>query len=487
MANNLHWEHFSDTIESFNDVLKDIREDIESQQELYDFISRNIPVFSEILKEQYGLDLFDDVLSKHTWIELFELLDDENSIFYKVYKQVEEIEIKRAAEEAQRAAQEQGRQTRREIKEKAKETNAIMGIGNYTIFSNDGLWEAFAPRHIVKMGTLDRNFISQETGEITNRAPTADLIKTGEFEETKALEIPYNAVMLISTIMQNSVGDIKKEFVKDGQITFYVKGIIESITNDPRGLIGEDIKEELQDQQLTLDRKTAGVLYLEDQFKPLQELIGITPNGSRYSVLNYYGYNADNDTMTITSPYIFQLWKATQESYFRRQRNLINATNTNKKPGKDDVKPLEINYLFKGATYQEEPITLEIAVYITDKILQAGYKGKPKTTEINYKTLLNECPRLRERLADIESKRGTLTDKGKPVNVTALYNLEFKKIKKAFDLIQNPDKCDALKEYEFIEITPAKKIDNSYFEFIPPTKSLINDKLTIKWRRKKAD
>lgn len=224
--------------------------------------------------------------------------------------------------------------------------------------------------------------------------------------------------------------------------------------------------------------------------------------------LNDYGlsYRADINGMIMQAPTIepsgdlisradamaefrewVKLWKATQEVYFRRQRNLINATNTNKKPGKDDVKPLEINYLFKGATYQEEPITLEIAVYITDKILQAGYKGKPKTTEINYKTLLNECPRLRERLADIESKRGTLTDKGKPVNVTALYNLEFKKIKKAFDLIQNPDKCDALKEYEFIDIAPAKKINNSYFEFIPPTKSLINDKLIVKWKRKKTD
>lgn len=487
MANDLHWEHFNDKLESFNDVLNDIREDLESQQELYDFISRNIAVFSEILKEQHGLDLFDDVLSKYTMFELFELLDDESSIFYNVYQQVKAIDIKRAAEEAARVAQEAGRQARREIKEKAIETNAIMEIGNYTIFSSDGLWEAFAPRHIVKMGTLDRNFINQETGEVTKYAPTADLIETGEFEETKALEIPLNAAMLISTIMQNSVGDIKKEFVKDGQITFYVKGIIESITNDPRGLIGGEIKEELQDQQLTLDRKTAGVLYLEEQFKPLQELIGITPNGSRYSVLNYYGYNAENDTMTITSPYIFQLWKATQESYFRRQRNLITANSTNKKPVSDDMKPLEINYLFKGATYQEEPITLEIAVYITDKILQAGYKGKPKKTEINYKTLINECPKLRERLADIESKRGTLTDKGKPVNITSFYNAEFKKIKKAFDLIQDPEKCDALKEYEFIDIKPANKINNSYFEFIPPTKSLIDGKLIITWKKKKSD
>lgn len=378
------------------------------------------------------------------------------------------------------------RDRRREAKVKAEELNAIMEIkgGNYTIFSNDALWEAFAPRHIVKMGTLDRNFINQETGEITNDALTADLIKTGEFEKTKALEIPYNAVVLISTIMQNSVKDVRTEFIKNGQITFYVKGIIESFTEDPRGLISEKVKNSLLDQQLTLDRKTAGVLYLEDQFKPLQELIGIMPNGSRYSVFNYVGYDAETDTMTIISPYIFQLWKTTQESYFIRQRNQAEAKRLNKKPHVNDQKPLEVNYLLKGSTYQEDPITFEIAVYITNKILQAGYKGKTKTTDINYKTLINECPRLRERLADIESKRGTLTDKGKPVNITALYNAEFKKIKKAFDLIQDPEKCDFLNEYEIIDIAPANKKENSCFEFIPPTKSLIDGKLKLKWKKK---
>lgn len=389
-----------------------------------------------------------------------------------------------------RGQQQAKRERRREAKAKAEEINAIMQLkgGNYTIFSNDQLWEAFAPGRIVKMGTLDRNFISQETGEITKHdVSTAELIKTGELEPTKALEVPLNALMLITAIMQNSVGDVRTEFIQNGQFTFYVKGIIEAFTADPRGLLSEDVKDNLQDMQLTFDRKTAGVLYLEEQFKPLQELIGITPNGSRYSVFNYVGYDVETDTMTVTSPYIYQLWKPTQEDYFRRQNSQKEKQKQNKKPTKDDGKPLEINYLFKGAAYQEDPITLEIAVYITNKLLQAGYSGKTKTTKINYKTITTECARLRERLADIEAKRGTTTEKGKPVNVTALYNLEFKKIKKAFDLIQNPDKCDALKEYEFVEIAPANKINNSYFEFIPPTKSLIDGQMVIKWKKKKTE
>ena len=353
------------------------------------------------------------------------------------------------------------------------------------MFSSAVLQDAFTNGRIVKMGTLDRSYIDPGTGEVTKYGPTDALIKSGELEKTNSLDIPLTTLMLMNAIMQNSVVDIHTERIENDQFTFYVKGIIDAFTEDPRGLISEEIKESLQDQQLTLDRKNAGVLYLEDKIKPLQELIGITPTGGRYSVLNYVGYEPETDTMTVASPYLFQLWKTTQGDYFRRQQNLAAAIKSNRKPGKDDTRPLEINYLFKGATYQEDPITLEIAAYITNKLLQAGYKGK--TTEINYRTLINECPRLRERLAEIENKRGTLTDKGKPVNVTALYNLEFKKIKKAFDLIQDPEKCDALTEYELINITPANKINNSYFEFIPPTKSLIDGKLTIKWRKKKAD
>lgn len=475
--------------EPFLELLQGMREDIEKAEALCNFIWRNRTVLNDILAKDFNLDLKRDFLKKYTFQEISLLLEDENGPFFKAYKKAAAIEEEKKAQETRQEVKETARNARRETKAKAKEVNAIMSLkgGNYTIFSNDGLWEAFAPGRLVKMGTLDRNFISHETGEVTKYESTASLIKTGEFEETKALEIPYNAFMLISAIMQNSVDDVRTEFIENGQFTFYVKGIIEAFTEDPRGLISEDLKESLQDQQLTFDRKTAGVLYLENQFKPLQELIGITPNGGRYSVFNYVGYDPETDTMTVTSPYIFQLWKATQESYFKRQRNQAAAIKSNKKPNKDDVIPLEINYLFKGAAYQEDPITLEIAVYITNKILQAGYKGKPKTTEINYRTLINECPRLRERLADIEEKRGTTTDKGKPVNVTALYNLEFKKIKRAFDLIQDPDKCDALKEYKFINIAPANKVNNSYFDFIPPTKSLIDGKLIIKWRRKKEN
>lgn len=478
-------------VEKLKDIKKllhDESQKIIDSKTLYDELVELEPFIEEELQKKNTSFL--QYFENYTFGELLELQKDPESEFSKLLELARKTKLLNEYLTPQQA----GRAARLDSRKKAEEVNAIMSMGNYTIFSSNELWNAFAPGRIVKMGTLDRNFINEETGEVIKQNSTDDLIKTGEFEEPKALDIPYRTFMLITTIMQNSVGDVKKELIQDGKITFYVKGIIEKFAADPRGLISEELKEDLQSQQLTLDRKTAGVLYLEDQFKPLQELIGITPNGSRYSVFNYVGYDAETDTMTITSPYIYQLWKTTQELYFKRRRNLTTAkNNTSKAPEKDDIKPLEINYLFKGATYHEDPITLEIAVYITNTILLAGYKGKPKTTEINYTTLINKCPRLRERLADIESKRGTLTDTGKPVNVTALYNLEFKKIKRAFDLIQDPDKCDFLKEYKIIKLEPEKeekdkkKTKKNYIEFLPPTKSLIDGKMIIRWKKKKDD
>lgn len=395
-------------------------------------------------------------------------------------------------QQAIKAAQKAGRERRRERRKKAEESGAIMELQNGILpaFSQRALWDAFAPGRISKMGTLAPEMIDEQTGRIEKIS-----LEQGDIVPLNAADISYKAFLLLNAILANSVENYREEFVQDGAISFYVKGVLDRLDVDPR------IK---NDMQLDFSRKTAGVLYLEKQFEPLQSYIGTTPDGSRYSVLNYYGYNVETDTMKIRTPYLYQLWEAAQGAYSERKKGKEQRIAEGKKPLKSDLKPLEVNMLFKGTAYKEDDATLEIATYITNVLLNAG-RGAHKT-EISFKKLISNCPRLREKLDELEKRPDTeKTKSGKRKNKTARYNVELRKIARAYSLIMNPEKCDALKCFAFTEFSPTKEkagyklptietqggkteIDRDNIkwgdmEFIPPTKSTLDGKIVIKWRR----
>ena len=374
------------------------------------------------------------------------------------------------------AKQQQGRNQRRDIKLAAQEDNAIMELkkGEYPLLSAADLWDAFSPGKILEIGTLNPSVIDQETGRINQYDFTKDELTIPK------TALPIQGFLLLSAIQANSVENYFAEEVSAGDLTFYVKGVLDAMTEDPRGLLSKDVAE---DGQLNIDRKTAGVLFLENLFKPLQNCVGTLPNGSRYTVLNYYGYNADNDTMTIRSPYIYELWRRTQARYFTRQENKKKAIKAGKAPKAEDEKSLEINRLFKDTAITEDPITLEIAIYITNHILGAGKNGK---TELLFKTIVSGCPTLRNKIAEIEA-----SDRK---NKAAFINRSLQKIGNAIDLILTPEKCTATTEYRFKKIEPSKKlpgykqskgdIRKSHIQFIPPTKGKSNDKLVINYEKR---
>lgn len=361
-----------------------------------------------------------------------------------------------------------GREQRQELKANAEEKGAIMNLrgGNFDFFSSIDLWDAYSPAKIYKIGSLDPAYIDTETGAITK--PN---LKIGEeIEQLTAADISIKALALLAAVIKNSVENVRENFVKDGQITFYVKGVLEAFTDDPRTL---------NDNQLNLDRKTAGVIYLEKLFAPMQGYIGQLPNGSRWSIFNYIGYDANADTMTIQAPYTYQLWKREQTQYFETVKAREKLIEQGKRTTKRDYTPLKVNSYFKNKAYTENEITLEIAVYITNRILQAGgAKGQQKKTELLFSELIKKCSRLNDAWQNIESRTNT-------TNKTALYNAELRKIKRAIEIIQDPEKCDFLNEYEFIDIQPAKvNKKTGRAELIPPTKKKLETKLTIIWSRK---
>ena len=487
----------------FNDVLKDVFKDAATSLKAFE---ESIKPFQELLNElqelepyikyeldanrrKYGGLTFDEIMETPAR-ELLARSKDKRSRLYKVLQAARK---QKQEHDAVIAAQKQSRAERKELKENAEKQTAIMTLqgGKYSIFSNKNFWNVFTPGRIVKMGEPVKKYIDKKTGKVNKLQ-----LEPGDIETIKdPADISLHAYILLNSIVKNSVDDINKTPIEitpfykdDGKIRFYVKGVLDTITQDQRALLKDhNLQDIVNAQQLDINRKTAGAIYLEHLFKPLQEYIGVTDNGSRWSVFSYEGYDAETDIMTIRTPYLYQLWRATQAEYFTRQEHIEERHAAGKKPLKQDIKPLEENKMFKGAAYNEDDIILEIAFYITNVLLTAGNDGKEKTTKINYKTIIAECPRLKARLDDIEARPAeTYTGKdGKPHtrNKNGLYNGELRKIARAFDVIMDPDECDARRQYEFIDITPAAKNEAGAFKLTPPTKSTLQDQIIIKWRR----
>ena len=458
-------------------------------RELIDRIKENHPIFALYDEMQGDLAPYIEEELKNPQYEgkTIETLIDEaeesdNGLFSESSLLMQAVNAAREARaqgltiEAQKA----GRELRRQLRKNAEDKGAIMELRNdgaLPVFSEKTLWNAFAPGRISQMGKLAPDAINKRTG----RVEKAHLEK-GDIVPLPAANISYKAFMLLNAITANSVENYRQFLVSEGAIRFYVKGVLDALEIDAR-INGDPQQIELDPNQLEFDRhdknrKTAGALYLEEQLKPLLLFVGTTPDGSRYSVLNYEGYDIESDTMTIRSPYLFQLWKRTQTAFAERQKARQQRITDGKKPLKADLKPLELNTLFKRSTYKEDDTVLEIAVYITNVLLNAG-KGAHKT-RIKYKTLINNCPRLRERLAEIENQPKEAG--GKKINNTARYNTELRKIARAYTLIMTPDKCDALKHFKFIEFSPTRE-KNGRREFVPPTKSALDGEIFINWRR----
>lgn len=432
----------------------------------YENVENNLQPFlqEELQKPEYMGRSIEDLRA-----EYLAAGEPTDSLYEQAINAAEAVQNERLA---QIEAQKQGRATRLQLKEKAQAANAIMTLqdGKLPIVSKQALWDAFAPGNICELGTLDKSYIDNDTGLIGKY-----VFSPGELVDITQVAAPIQAFLLLNAIVANTVENVRAEYVKSGDITFYVHGVLDAIAKDGRTAVDDDL---LDNEQLTLDRKTAGVLYLENLFKPLIKYIGKLPNGSRYSVFNYKGYNAENDTMTINTPYIYQLWLLSQDAYFERQDRIEAARAENKRPAKKYYTPLEINEFFKRQAINEDPATLEIAIYITNVMLNAG-KGtpdRPKKTEMTFNKVIKNCPQLAYKLDEIKHSE----DEAKKRNPAAYIAKELRKFEKAYKLIMDPEKSDVLKRYTIISFEPTKPAGKGKV-FIPPTKSRLNDKITIKW------
>lgn len=457
-------------------LLQSIRDDLQQVQALLDELRELEPYLREELKKpQYEGKTFDNIVRDHTPAELLELLQDTNSYFLNA---MIAARAARGTAIAKAFRMNQNKEMRQTQKDNAQSAGAIMNVrNNALVFFTDPIFQnAFKPENIDIMAGLETGDVEENTGKIKERA-----VQNKEKTTPAAVQIPYNYLALCAAILNSTVDDKEKEDIPSNRVTFYVRGVLAQITDDPRILYGRQIN--------LINGKDPGEQYIESLIGSLVKYIGKIGN-SRYSIIMFESYDAEADTITVRMPYLYEIMRRLQKDYQRRQGKLIAAekdkTKLTKKEKSGLKTPVETNELFKVSAYTANPTTLQIAVQITNAMIKAG-SGKDKKTEYKFTTLINDCPLLKEKLEELETlPRTEALEGGKIKNNMSTYNAELKKIKSAIDLILNPDKCKATERYKFIDIEPSKKIEDEEgniikFDLIAPTKTKLDGKLIIKW------
>lgn len=140
------------------------------------------------------------------------------------------------------------------------------------------------------------------------------------------------------------------------------------------------------------------------KFKPLEKLIGLTPDGSIYRVFTFLKYEASTDSYSFACPFI--------------NRVILNLEEKNQVEYKSKTKGLvsynapHINFLLHSTLHKERnERAIEIVMALTNLMLQrAGeYTRKPTGRDrfdahIKYSTLISYCPLLEASLENCPDK-----------------------------------------------------------------------------------
>ena len=348
--------------------------------------------------------------------------------------------------------QDRSRKKTKTAKHKAYAAGALMNpVGDYLIsFSSEIGFDAFSPDRLYTWGgdeepKFDRN------GQLINKVTDKKI--------ANASYLKASISHLLVALFEGSTEDCYNYLAQNKPITFSVKAFYDRIYPDHKG-------DKDSTKQITRSKE------VERLIKSLEPYIGVMPDGSRFQYVANGGYDAETDTYTISLPYIGALFQQHQARYFYRQEKLIGKRNENKKPSHDEKTPLELNKLFKTSAFTQDPVTYDIAVYLTTKMLQAG-AGKRKM-QVRYETIIKECPAFDITIKKIrnDQRAGDLDRKKAAMRI----NSELKKICSAERLIMNKKYCDASIFFKGIKFSNQKND-----KFIAPTSSCLSDTLIVTW------
>ena len=193
----------------------------------------------------------------------------------------------------------------------------------------------------------------------------------------------------------------------------------------------------------------------------MESMVGVLPNGDMYRALSFQKYDAENKTLTYSSPLLFKMHDLSYPGDSRTSR--------------------AVNRLMHSNAANDPPAALELTHAILSGLLERGTskeKGRKETEyKIKYSTLIfQNCPQLAHDLAEID-RRGHLD----PDNEEYIqYPLQYKNaiLKRVFNKASEIifKKSDAFSYWVNLKFNPTDK-KTGYI--LAPTQSTLDRNLVI--------
>lgn len=261
----------------------------------------------------------------------------------------------------------------------------------------------------------DSGYINQFNIPSIRRLPTtstSSLLSSGElspaFDQNslvKLSQVDQAMLLLIFTAMWNRL----PYMITPGscEVAVYLPQFCEEIGLEVR----DNAKKRDNDIYVSMrEQRLDAVLRRVNQFR---NLVGRTRNGSFYSILIALDYDAETDTMKLVSPYLGKILEEV------------------------GAHPKLCRLIHSNKAMHYSSYSFEIANYILNALLRKGNTGKPYSA--SWAFIIDKCPQLKARLAEILSGHRMDPETGQPYksHPTIAYNKCLRdSIRGAIDLIE---------------------------------------------------
>ena len=316
----------------------------------------------------------------------------------------------------------------------------------------------FTPVHLKYLPGAQNQYKVESTGQISLFKQSLE-----EIAELHGQVVGFLFAMLMENLADSEVDADGKPKLKT--IRFYAPDFCRRAGIDPRKFSTK------RDKALSLSELRLNAIY--DKIKPLETVWGIDLNGVLNRLLVIESYDKEREIITVSVPYLSSVYEHLVSRQMEEKRSQVNT--------------------LLSSTVVNEPnsAAVELATYLSSQLLQLGNyskdgSGMVKYT-IRYSTLISNCPQLQRALDKI------LQD-GNPATRTQAYNAKLKQtFEAAYRIIF--EKSDTPKRFIDLQINGVKSWKTTTGangrkippNFRIPTKTQLNDKLTITHKGKNPD
>ena len=234
---------------------------------------------------------------------------------------------------------------RTDAKREAAARGAIVSLdGHLTAYSSKEFWQAFMPGRIMRLpyAVNDRTFDGD--GRLNELALGDESLKS-------LTTLQENFLHAAATLVEKKI--LEGEYDEQTMTISFHAGILDQMGIDPRDAgKRRDTSDTRTMAQRRFDKLNNEIL------PPFEPLVGCMPNGSKYRVMAFSGYDAETETITLIAPYIWQVARAAYKAA--------------------GGKPQVHHYLHANAGSKRSDAAFELANRIIVGVVQRGSVPEPR-------------------------------------------------------------------------------------------------------------